>query len=717
VIPGSPRTAPAREPLPVYLRDRLGTVAGQLRSTRWGLVAMTLLVGSGAGAGAIAFRLMIFGFTDAFTGRATFGLNGRVSSPHFPGFGMWFVLVTPILAGLVFGPLIYFFAREARGHGVPEVMLAVAENGGRIRPQVTLVKALASALCIGGGGSVGREGPIVQIGSAFGSSLGQLVRMSEGRLRLLVACGAAGGISGTFNAPITGAFFALELFMPELSLETVSLILLSSTAADVVSRLAFGSSPLFTLPDLSLANDWGYLFCVVLGVLAGVAGSGFRAILYRTEDLFDRLWRGRPEWLRPAACGIVLGLLLLAAPQLYGVGYPVIERVIANPYVLGFLLLLVVGKVVAASVTIGIGGSGGVFAPSLFIGAALGAAYGLVIHGLFGGLAGPPGVYGMIAMGAVFGAAARAPLTAVAGAFEMTGDHHIVLALMLTVVIAAAVSRRLSYGTIYTTKLLRRGIDIDRPRPSTLWQQLTVGDAMRPAPEGVAGTAALEEVVAALAPAAPGRHPASDTTSRPPPARRPVLEETASPPPEPGATAPAPSRRNPHALFRDETLEQGLRQLLLYGPGGLPVLGDDGQAVAGWVTSQDVLRAFAKQLGKSVRQAPAGAEAAEWAAEAPQARAREPHNPLRGYVLMSFDVRPDDPVARKAVKDTSWPPACLVVAVRHHRTSLTANGLTRLEPGDRVTVLAPAVLADIVQTVVRGPVPALQPVPDPSGPR
>jgi CIC family chloride channel protein len=665
----------ARERRKGLWRKRAGRAAAWLRSQPIGLGVITLLVGLVAGAGAIVFRLMIFGFTAAFTGHANFGQQGRIASAHFPFLGIWFYLLAPIIAGLIFGPLIYFFAREARGHGVPEVMLAVAENGGRIRPQVAVVKALASSLCIGGGGSVGREGPIVQIGSAFGSTIGQLIRMSEGRMRILAACGAAGGISGTFNAPITGAFFGLELILQELSLEATVLVLVASAAADVVSRLAFGGAPIFNLPALSLSSDWDYLFCAVLGVVAAIGGVGFKTVLYRTEDLFDRLWRGRPEWARPAVFGGVLGLILLAVPQLYGVGYPVLEHVIANPYALWFLVVLVVGKIVAASVTIGIGGSGGVFAPSLFIGAALGTAYGVALHALVGPLAGPPAVYGMIAMGAVFGAAARAPITAVASVFEMTGDHSIVVALMITVAISTGISRRLSYGSIYTTKLLRRGIDIDRPRPSTLWQQLRVAEVMRPVPEGVVGGRELEEVMSDLLPLNPaGEAGAADVSQAP----------------------------GPHALFPNETLEQALRQLLVYGRQGLPVMGEDGDSVVGWLDSRDLLREFGRRLGQTARQTPAGARAASWGADSPALAARTPHNLLRGYSLVSVVLRDGDPAAHQVVREVQWPPGSLVVAVRRGGLSAPPRGDTRLEPGDRVTVLLPSALEDAVRALLKG---------------
>ena len=222
------------------------SASATLRSSQLGLVVMALVVGVGAGFAAVAFRWLILSITWLATGHRQFGQQGRVPSLHLPWLGIWFLLLIPVVGGLLYGPLIQRFAREARGHGVPEVMLAVAENGGRIRPQVTVVKALASAICIGTGGSVGREGPIVQIGSAFASTLGQLVRMSETRLRIIVACGAAGGIAATFNAPLTGVFFGFEIILREFSIDALFATILSAVTADLVSRAVFGSAPFFS---------------------------------------------------------------------------------------------------------------------------------------------------------------------------------------------------------------------------------------------------------------------------------------------------------------------------------------------------------------------------------------------------------------------------------------------------------------------------------------
>ncbi len=220
----------------------------------------------------------------------------------------------------------------------------------------------------------------------------------------------------------------------------------------------------------------------MLAVAAALIGVMFKNVVYKTEDLCDRVWKNRPEWARPAVGGVALGLVLLALPQMYGVGYPVMYKAVAGDYVLWFLLVLAAGKIIACSLTLGIGGSGGVFAPSLFIGATSGMAFGEIAGHLFGPAAGPPALYAVVAMGAVFASAARAPLTSVASVVEMTGDYTLTLPVMLAVAIATATSRALSYGTIYTTKLLRRGYDIDRATPWRAVGDLTAADAMRPFP-------------------------------------------------------------------------------------------------------------------------------------------------------------------------------------------------------------------------------------------
>lgn len=428
------------------------------------LVVLALLVGVGAGLGAVAFRWLIKTATVILTGHSDYSAAGHAVNPHVPWMGRWFVILAPVVAGLIFGPLVQRFAKEARGHGVPEVMYAVHKKGGRIAPQVAVVKALASALCIGGGGSVGREGPIVQIGSALGSSISTFLKVDADKVRMLVACGAAGGIAATFNAPLAGVFFAMELILRDFKTDSFGLVVLSSVTASIIGRAAFGNTVFIHLPTFTVHHGIEYLLFGMLGVLAGVVGVLFTQILYKIEDWCDFIWKG-PEWLRPATGGLLLGGLLFLIPELYGVGYPVMGRAFSGSYTVAFLLVLLLGKIVATSLTIGIGGSGGVFAPSLFMGAMFGVAYGGILHLIIPGLTGPIAAYGLIGMGSVFAGAARAPITAVVIMFELTNEYSVILPLMVAIVLAELISRIMSKDTIYTLKLRRRGIDLDKPEP------------------------------------------------------------------------------------------------------------------------------------------------------------------------------------------------------------------------------------------------------------
>jgi CIC family chloride channel protein len=630
---------------------------------------LALLVGAGAGLGAVAFRYLIYFFTWLATGHDEFGQAGYLGSAHLPWLGLGFFVVIPSIGGLLYGPLIYKWAREARGHGVPEVMIAVADNGGRIRWQVSVVKALASAICIGSGGSVGREGPIVQIGSALASSLGQWVRMPENRLRILVACGAAGGISATFNAPITGVFFGVEIILREFAVDALFTVMLSAMVADVVAIPFLGDKPFLSgFPSgLVLHNTQNYLLVAVLAVVAALIGLAFTKILYKVEDLCDRLWKGRPEWARPAVLGLVFGLLLLALPQMYGVGYPVMFKTTAGGYALWFLIVLAFGKILATSLSMGIGGSGGIFAPSLFIGVTSGYAYGDVVNHLFGAAAGQPALYAVVAMGAVFASAARAPLTSLASVVEMTGDFSLTLPVMLAVAIASTVSRALSYSTIYTEKLLRRGTDIDRAAPWRALQDLKITDVMRPFKP------ALPVPPDDTAPAAPGGSPGGNGSG-----------------PAPGAVPGLVTHRHdPQALFASESLSQALRQLEVYGRDGLPVLSADGQRVEGWVTGASVLRALARQVTGSQAAAQAQATADPERGDA-EAVLQHPPAPLPGYEVIEVTIPGDSPAAGRKLGDLPWPPAATLVSVLRGRRLRPPDSEITLSPGDRVSLLIPA---------------------------
>ncbi len=463
------------------------------------LIGTALVVGLLTGVGAVIFRYLI----------TAFAWIGYVWVPEVTSsLGKSYVLFVPAIGGLMVGLLVFYFAREAKGHGVPEVMEAVAIKGGRIRPQVAVVKSLASSICIGSGGSVGREGPIVQIGSALGSSIGQLLRLSDDRISNLVACGAAGGIAATFNAPIAAVIFALEVIMGgRFTVRYFSSVVVSAVAAAVVGRVTFGDAPAFKVPfEYGIKSLWEYPLYAVLGVLAALVGVAFVIALYWTEDRFDN-WNGVREWVKPGIGGVMIGILALLyplgmgtlryvqTPQIYNVGYDIIEAALANNYVFAVAAALLVLKLLATSITLGSGGSGGVFAPALFMGAMLGAAFQTAAIHLFPSIVAPAGAYALVGMAAAFAASAHAPMTAVLILFELTGDYRIILPLMLAVGIATLISQKMLKGeSIYTLKLTRRGVRLHRGRDEDVMESVTVGEIMSRNFSSVTDTTTLEEL-------------------------------------------------------------------------------------------------------------------------------------------------------------------------------------------------------------------------------
>lgn len=559
------------------------SIGNWLRAGSSALVVLAMIVGAVTGLGAVGFRWLITTFTRMFTGYDDYSGLGRVASTHWPWLGFWFLLLAPVVAGAIYGPIVHRFAPEARGHGVPEVMYAVSYRGGRIAPRVTLVKALASALCIGGGGSVGREGPIVQIGSAAGSTIAQLLRLDTPRIRLLVACGAAGGISATFNTPLAGPFFAMELILRDFAAESFGAVVLSSVTAAVVGRALLGDEPFLSLPAFAVHSPVEYVLYLVLGIVVGIIGVAFSKLLYLVEDACDWLWRG-PEWARPAVGGLLLGGLLLALPQMYGVGYPVLQNAVHGQYLIGVLLVLMAGKMFATSLTIGIGGSGGVFAPTLFIGAMAGTAFGTVAHDVLPHLTEAPGAYGLIGMGAALGGATRAPITAVIILFELTGQYSIILPLMAAVAIAAGTGRLLSRDTIYTAKLWRRGIDLDAARRPPM----TAAQIAQPPPDPLSEDTPLRRALMLTAATAGDVLPIVDADGhyRGCISVTDVKEALAQQDP---STPVAGVLHQPPALRAQDKLTRILAALSGYETTGLPVVSPDGSTLIGWITYDHVL--------------------------------------------------------------------------------------------------------------------------------
>ena len=411
------------------------------------LIILAVLVGVATGLGSVGF-IYVLEMTAAFARGPVAGLLDT--------FGPAQLVLLPALGGLLVGPIVQRFAREAQGHGVPEVMTALAVRGGEIRKRVVAVKVIASSLTIGFGGAAGREGPMVQIGSAIGSAIGQWTRLSRQNVRTLVTCGAAGGVAATFNAPIGGAIFAMEVLIGRVHTGFL-LVLLTSLSSCMVARYFLGNFPAFMAPAYDLVSPAELPLYFVMGILIGGAAMGYSRLLYWSEDIFGA-WKF-PDWLKPAVGGLLVGLILRFFPQIYGSGFPAIESALWVRFSWELLLALFFVLMVANCATLGSGGSGGVFAPSLYMGAMLGGAFGSLANGAFPEWTAGSGAYAMVGMAAFFAAVAKAPTTSILILFEMTNDYRIMLPLMAAVVGSVYVSHRMSPFSIYTLKLHRRGID------------------------------------------------------------------------------------------------------------------------------------------------------------------------------------------------------------------------------------------------------------------
>jgi CIC family chloride channel protein len=438
---------------------------------------LALALGVVTGVGAWLFRDLIGLIHNIFfTGHAVIAYDANVFTAPAP----WgpLVILVPVIGAVGVTFVVNNFAPEAKGHGVPEVMDAIYYKRGVIRPVVALVKSLASALAIGTGASVGREGPIIQIGSALGSTLGQIIRMPVGQRIALVAAGAGAGIAATFNTPIGGVMFAIELMMPEVSVETFLPVAIATGAATFVGRWFFGDMPAFHVPPIqAMSEDPSALIVLVLfavlGGLTGVAAAGFIHGLHLAEDLFDKI---KSRYLRHTLGMLLLGLMMYALMvtlgQYYvdGVGYATIEAVLSGHATTFWLLgLLCVAKMLATSLSLGSGSSGGIFSPSLFMGATLGGGFAALLNTVGFPVALSVPAFAMVGMGAMVGGGTGAVMTAVTMIFEMTLDYNIVMPMIVAVAMSIGVRRMLSWENIYTLKLVRRGQVIPKARHANMF--------------------------------------------------------------------------------------------------------------------------------------------------------------------------------------------------------------------------------------------------------
>jgi CIC family chloride channel protein len=453
------------------------------------LIVAAVAIGIATSYAAIALHHAIEISHDFFLGEVDHAL-GTLTAP------IWQRAIAPAVGGLLVGLIAMKLAPEVQGSGIPEVMESLAVKGGVMRFRVSPLKILATSLTIGSGGSAGREGPIVQIGAGVGSILGQLFKLPSRKLRTFIGCGVSAGIAATFNAPIAGALFALEVVLFDIRVASMAPIVVSAVVATIVSRYHLGDFPAFPVPPYELRSVGELGLYALLGVLSAFTAVLFIQSLFKFSD-----WLGRlpvPRWVLPGLGGLVVGLTGLAFPLVVGLDYEVISGALWGELALGTLALLVFVKIFTTSLTLGSGGSGGVFAPSLLLGAALGGAFGEAVHHFFPTWTAAAPAYALVGMGAVFAATSHAPITAILIVFELTNDYRSVPPLMLSCVLAVLISGHIKKDSMEGEALRRKGIDLRREREVNLLKTMNVSAVMEPHFTRVLAATPCSELISTL---------------------------------------------------------------------------------------------------------------------------------------------------------------------------------------------------------------------------
>lgn len=434
------------------------------------LMSFSVAIGMAAAGGAFFFRWLIEHFQHMFWAEGNSFLDMAANSPW------WLVLFLPCIGGLIAGIIITNWAPEAQGPGVPEVIKALAVRGGVIRHRITFIKALVTSLLIGCGASVGREGPVVQIGASLGSSAARIFRLDPSMLPVCVASGAAAGISATFNAPLTGTLFAIEILLLDTEMSYVSHIIVASVTASALSKVFWGDFPTFDAPKFIFNNFEELIIFFMLGILAGLVSIAFVKMIRLSEFTFDHI--PVPDWVKPGLGGLILGAMALKIPAVLGVGYEAVNMGLTGVLPLDLALILLASKLVATSLCIGSGMSGGIFAPSLVLGAALGVSVSSTINMIFPELALTHGQYALVGMGTVVAGTTLAPITAVLTVFELTYSYKIILPMMVGCITSALVVRILKGYSVYEAKLLRQGINILRGHDESVMVNVSLKEVM-----------------------------------------------------------------------------------------------------------------------------------------------------------------------------------------------------------------------------------------------
>ena len=550
-------------------------------------------------AGLIAY--LLYDLIGLFTNLAYYHeWSFHFRSPENTHLGPW-IIVTPVIGGLIVGFMAKYGTDKIKGHGIPEAMEAVLTSRSRIQAKVAILKPLSAAIAIGTGGPFGAEGPIIQTGGAFGSLVGQFISTTAAERKVLLACGAGAGMAATFNTPIAGVILAIELLLFEFRSRSFIPLVIACTLATSVRSVLLGQHSMFTMGNVDFDVLRGLPYYLVLGLLCGVAAIAFTKSLYWVEDQFDRL--PISDLWHPAIGALALGVIGFFVPRVLGVGYDTISDILNNNLALKLLILIAVFKALALVISLGSGTSGGLLAPMFMSSAALGGVFAMTVNLIIPSAHLSPGAYALVAMAAVFGAASRATFAFIVFAFEITRDYNAILPLMLGCVIADLIALRYLPSSIMTEKLARRGLSVPEEYEAAALKLVRVGEVMRKDVQPIPPEMTAGELAARMARGEPGFNltqglPIASSDGQllgivtqsdllraikaDPQGKIPVLEA---------------GTRNPIVAYPDEMVFDALFRTLQNNIGRLPVVSrENPEQMVGYLNRSSILSAWTRQM-------------------------------------------------------------------------------------------------------------------------
>lgn len=660
-------------------RSSLAHFLDRLQPSAWVVLGgAAILVGVLGGAGVWLFQTLFHWATHLFT------LLSQLLAPY----GLWTHALVTAGGGLLVGLILHFLVGAERHHGVAGIIESVALGGGQLRYWRIPAKTLAAAVSIGCGASVGPEDPSVQIGANLGSMFGQWFHLSDERVRVLVASGAAAGVAAAFNAPIAGVFFALEIILGEISGAALGAVLLAAVVSAAFTQAVSGPQPAFTVPIYPYHSALELPLYLGLGVLLGPVAALYVNLIHRAHDVFHA-WHA-PQWIKPALAGLLVGSAGIFLPQIQGVGYDTVGSLLNNALpAASMLIALGVAKLIFTPVSVGGGFPGGVFAPALFVGATLGAAYGAWADHIIVALNLEPASFAMVGMAAMLAAAIHAPLTAILLLFEMTNDYRIILPLMFSVTVSLLISQRIQRHSVYILGLARKGIHIERGRDVEVLEGITVGEVMETEFPSIAETA----TVAA----------ASDMLLRRRSHGMPVvndsgelcgvitlqdIERTQTQDDIPNLTVGDLCTRDVLVAYAEESMGTALRRMSTRDIGRLPVvMSHTPRRMVGLLRRTTVIRAYEVALAR-------------------RAALRHQANQVQlgavgGIDVYEFTIRPDAPSDGRSVSQIPWPHVSVLATVRRGSRLLIPRGDTVLQAGDVLAVVAERTALSAIETLCR----------------